>query len=70
MKKTTKKKSKVTAHSRSILAKLNKEVRDENKFLANWITKNYGPRCKPKEKNCIVCIAWSHYDGLAMDEVK
>ena len=40
----------------------------ENSILSDWITRNYGERCKDYDKTCHCCKAWDYYAKLKYDE--
>ena len=39
----------------------------ENSILSEWITRNYGERCKDYNKTCHCCKAWDYYAKLKYD---
>ena len=39
----------------------------ENNLLSEWITRNYGERCKAYDKTCHCCKAWDYYAKLKYD---
>ena len=48
-------------------AKKEIDTEKENNLLAEWITRNYGERCKDYDKNCHCCKAWDYYAKLKYD---
>lgn len=48
-------------------AKEEVDTEQENKLLSEWITRNYGERCKDYNSTCAVCKAWNYYAKLKYD---
>ena len=44
------------------------DIIKENNLLREWITRNYGERCKDYNSNCANCKAWDYYTKLKYDE--
>lgn len=43
------------------------DTEQENNLLAEWITRNYGERCKDYNPSCHLCKAWDYYAKLKYD---
>lgn len=48
---------------------LDREIKEENQILKDWIIRNYGKKCKEKCHGCVVCEAWQKYEDLRLLEV-